>query len=210
MSGCCIPGCTNQIRVQSRQLCRAHYLRWCRHGDPIGGRQRFNQGKDLTVDVLREMLHYNQKTGVFTRKIAIANQPAGSIAGCLNKDGYIRISVNGREYLGHRLAFFYNTGAWPAKLVDHENFVRSDNRWSNIRPASFNQNNHRRVVAPNATGFRGVTFISKTGRWRAKISVSGKSVHLGVFAAPALAHRAYVKASQKYYGTFATTESRAA
>ena len=33
---CSIPGCKRVARC--RGWCRAHYARWCRHGDPRGGR----------------------------------------------------------------------------------------------------------------------------------------------------------------------------
>lgn len=34
---CRIEGCANPIKYQTGRLCNAHYLRWRRHGDPLGG-----------------------------------------------------------------------------------------------------------------------------------------------------------------------------
>jgi hypothetical protein len=196
--------------VQSRRLCRAHYLRWKKYGDFELRQKSYPQGVPLTHAILLEVLHYDELSGLFIRKVSVRGQSVGTIAGGLNGDGYITVDVNGASYLAHRLAVFYMTGEWPISLVDHENFDRSDNRWKNIRHANFNQNNHRRIIAPNATGFRGVTFIKTSGRWRAKISVQKTTVHLGVFPTAEEAHRAYADAAKKYYGDFATTESKVA
>lgn len=35
--GCVIEGCGKPISVKSRGWCEAHYSRWRRHGDPLGG-----------------------------------------------------------------------------------------------------------------------------------------------------------------------------
>lgn len=37
---CTIPGCCGAVMVVSRGLCRAHYLRWHRHGNPTAGGKR--------------------------------------------------------------------------------------------------------------------------------------------------------------------------
>ena len=77
---------------------------------------------------LQEHLDYSPDTGVFTRKTD------GCLAGCINKSGYIQISVCGQIYLAHRLAFYFFHRKDPgAYLVDHINGDRSDNRIKNLR-----------------------------------------------------------------------------
>lgn len=51
-------------------------------------------------------------------------------------------------------------------------------------------------------GRKGVT-KHHDGRWRAKISVSGKTIHLGLFESVDSAHESYISAAQKYFGEFA-------
>jgi Demerecviridae HNH endonuclease len=60
---------------------------------------------ELTAERLRELLHYNPDTGVFTRLVSVNNYyaRAGDVAGCI-RDGYLSISVDGRGYQAHRLA----------------------------------------------------------------------------------------------------------
>ena len=50
----------------------------------------------------------------------------------------------------------------------------------------------------NSTGFKGVSFIKRSGRWQAVISTTkGKQRYLGVFATPELASEAYNKALER-------------
>lgn len=53
--------------------------------------------------------------------------------------------------------------------------------------------------------FRGISRARKLDRWRAKIVVGGKSIHLGTFDAPEDAAKAYDMAARKYYGAYAVT-----
>src|ERR1051325_2754037 len=90
----------------------------------------------LTIERLREVLRYNRRTGIFgRRKNAYRTDLIGKPAGCLRKDGYVEICVDGRCYLAHCLAWLYVTGAVPAE-VDHKNRNRADNRWNNLRSAT--------------------------------------------------------------------------
>jgi len=87
--------------------------------------------------------------------------------------------------------------------VDHINHDTLDCRRSNLRLATLSENHGNRNMAKNNTsGFKGVSLNKKTGRWRAQIRVKQKIRHLGFFADPADAHRAYVEAARAYFGEF--------
>ena len=59
---------------------------------------------------LLELLDYDTITGVFTRKITLSHKnKIGDVAGNLNR-GYIELSVEGKVYRAHRLAWFYVHG----------------------------------------------------------------------------------------------------
>ncbi len=126
----------------------------------------------LTHTRLLELLHYDQESGVFTKKkttheIAL---PIGSIAGWKNGNGYLRMCIDGRKYFAHRLAWFYVHGVWP-KLMDHINRNRGDNRIINLREAS-PPTNSMNVGPRYGRKIKGVHFDKVTGRWR--VNVSGK------------------------------------
>ena len=111
--------------------------------------------------------------------------------------------VDKREYLEHRLAWFYVNGTWP-KQVDHRNNVKSDNRISNLRETTSSQNNmNRKKNGRNRSGRKGVTERKRSRNWEAQIAVDGKDVYLGKFPSLEEAANAYNAAALKYHGEFA-------
>ena len=69
----------------------------------------------LTSSRLRELLHYDPLTGLFTRLVSRSGRSAkkGVTAGWLHCRGYIHISVDSKDYKAHRLAFLYMEGVLP-------------------------------------------------------------------------------------------------
>ena len=88
----------------------------------------------LTLQYVRDRLHYDAESGVFRWRMNTAAKPAGSRAGtAVGSNGYRRIQIAGKTILEHRLAVFYVTGEWPKDWVDHINRNRADNRICNLR-----------------------------------------------------------------------------
>lgn len=147
---------------------------------------------------LLENLQYDPQTGMFTWSRAVAQKRAGSIAGGKTGLGYRLISVNGRQYYAHRLAWLAVHGVMPSAQIDHINGNRDDNRIDNLRLATNHQNawnaKRRRNVLKGTTKYR--------GRWVAGITVCGKRYHLGVFDNEHEAHAAYCAAARKHFGEF--------
>jgi hypothetical protein len=90
-------------------------------------------------------------------------------------------------------------------IVDHLNNNSLDNRKDNLRPATRSQN---RQNAPkrkkNASSqFLGVSFHKEEKKYRARISIKGKRIHLGKFDNEIDAAKAYDAAARKYYGEHA-------
>ena len=134
----------------------------------------------ITQKELRETLHYNPETGVFTWRKSRAGVGVGSCAGTKNANGYIIICCYGKLYRAHRLAWLYMTGEWPKDQVDHENHIRHDNRWENLREATRQENHKNRSMYKNNTS--GVTGVYwDKGKWKAYIRVDEKDKNLGRF-----------------------------
>ncbi len=159
----------------------------------------------MTPERLKEVLHYNPETGVFTWLIRSSSRVrAGMTAGCDDGKGYVRITFEGRDYAAHRLAWLYMTGSWPTKTVDHINGDPADNRFANLRLAVMAENGkNRKISRNNKTGYKGVRLDKKRGTYRAVIVSNGKSIHLGVFKCPKEAYAAYCRAAEMYHGPFA-------
>jgi hypothetical protein len=96
-----------------------------------------------------------------------------------------------------------HTGAQPPHFLDHEDGDATNNRFSNLRPATRQENNrNRKVHRNNSTGFRGVTLCKDTGKYRARAGIGGKKVMLGRFATPEDASRAYEEFTRKQFRDF--------
>ena len=158
--------------------------------------------KHLTPERLREVLTYDEATGVFRWKIRVAQRAkAGDVAGSAHSDGYRHIRVDGAMYKLHRLAWLYVYGRWPSAHIDHVNGIRDDNRLANLREADNAQNhqNKKRAQSNNASGYLGVCWHSQNRKWRAQIQAEGKKVQLGYFDTPEEAHAAYLKAKAELH-----------
>ena len=160
----------------------------------------------ITAKRLRRLLHYNPDTGIWTRIAIRKGYKLHSLAGRLMTNGYIRIGVDMKRYLSHRLAWLYMTGKWPKDQIDHINGNRSDNRWINLREASNSENQFNRLKQKfNQYGKNGVA--KSRDHWRKKpfasrIMIRGKSYYLGRFETAEEAHKAYAFAANKFQGQF--------
>lgn len=150
----------------------------------------------ITQSRLKELLHYEPDTGVFTWLVRTSDSVRiGDLAGGCHGNRYRRIRIDGKLYLAHRLAWLYMTGAWPDNQIDHVNGVRDDNRIANLREATNAENQQNRAKdVRNTSGFPGVSWCRRDSKWRGLIKFEGRQKYLGVFDSPADAHAAYLKA----------------
>jgi hypothetical protein len=153
---------------------------------------------NLTAERLRELLHFEPKTGVFTWLQRRGSITPGAIAGTLHHDGYRQIKALGRLHGSHRLAWLYVNGRLPLGDIDHIDGCRANNAIENLRdvPRSINLQNQRRPRSDNTHGFLGITLNAKTNKWHARIQCSGKQHSLGYFDTPEKAHDAYLMAKR--------------
>lgn len=155
---------------------------------------------ELTAEQLREILHYDPETGIFTWKVRTSRRvKVGDVAGCTGGNGYLRIRVCSRKYQAHRLAWLYVNGTWPKDQLDHINRNRSDNRISNLRDVTNKQNHQNRSKSSNNTsGHPGVSWHKRYSKWQARIRHNYKLIHLGYFDTKEEALSAR-KAAEKFY-----------
>lgn len=163
----------------------------------------------LTQERLKELLDYSPETGLFYWKVERGGKHVGAVAGCTKGDfGYIIIGLDNRLYRAHQLAWFWMTGEWPSRFIDHRDTNKSNNRWRNLRLATKSQN-MANMPAPihNTSGLKGASRYragdSYGKPWQASISKDKKTFHLGHFATAAEAHVAYVSAAKRLFGEFA-------
>jgi hypothetical protein len=162
----------------------------------------------ITAERLREVLHYDPDTGKWTWLQTLSkNVPKGTEAGSVRTDGRRQIKIDGRIYFAHRLACLWMTGAWPARLFDHRDVDNGNNRWSNLRDATFSQNSrNKRKHRNNTSGLKGVWWNKQAEKWQAEIYADGKKRYLGLFDDLYAAHAAYAAASAELHGEFGRVE----
>jgi HNH endonuclease len=159
-----------------------------------------NARTQLTQARLKEVLHYEPTTGVFTWLVQTSNRTrVGKPATALSDLGYIRLSIDYWRLYAHRLAWLYMTGEWPKIQIDHKNTIRTDNRWDNLREATnkFNNENRRTAHRTSKSGLLGVR--RHRDKFTARIYAEGKEKHLGMFPTPELAHAAYIEAKRRLH-----------
>lgn len=145
----------------------------------------------LTADFVKKILDYNPETGVFTWKPRTDGKwfwrwntrYAGKAAGTIHYTGYIKIQIGKRmHYNAHVLAWLYMTGEWRPGEVDHRHGVRDDNRFAQLRLSDNSLNAFNKAMQSNNTsGFVGVTWNKQQNAWHARITLYGRSKHIGFF-----------------------------
>jgi hypothetical protein len=128
----------------------------------------------ITQEQLKEYVHYDPETGIFTRGEA-------RHFGRTMRNGYIRARISGNDFYAHRLAWLYQYGQWPNGHIDHINGVRKDNRIQNLRVVSPSENSRNAKRRRNsATRITGVTLM-ESGKLKAAICIAYKNIYLGCF-----------------------------
>lgn len=88
--------------------------------------------------------------------------------------------------------------------IDHINRDKLDNRKSNLRICTRGQNQVNKPIQKNNTsGYKGVSWNKRLGRWVAYISENGKAKQLGLFNTKEEAAMAYNKKCIEVSGKFA-------
>ena len=161
----------------------------------------------LTQERLKELLSYDPETGVFTWLTKRGKGEAGAIAGSPHNMGYVRIGIGGKAYLAHRLAWLYVHGHMPSE-IDHRNRIGTDNRISNLRPATHIQNTfNKKTGTKNTSGVQGVSWICRAKMWRVRITAQKTTIYLGYYRNIFDAACARKSAELRHFGEFAPTAS---
>lgn len=136
----------------------------------------------FTQSDLHEVLLYDKDTGVFVWSKKRRGIKTGVVLGCDNGFGYLRITVFGKSYYAHRLAWFYEHGEWPDQ-IDHINGNKNDNRICNLRSVNNLQNAQNKVKEQknSKSQILGVSWHKKAKKWQAHICIYKERKYLGLF-----------------------------
>lgn len=114
-----------------------------------------------------------------------------------NGKAYAVTWMNGRHVYLHR----YLMNSPEGKLIEFINGDRLDNRRENIRAVTKTQKQRsKNLSANNTTGYKGVSFNKKAGKYKASIRHKGKLIYLGLFPTAEKASEAYNRKARKLIG----------
>ena len=147
---------------------------------------------------LRELFDYDQ--GLLVRK----NRNYGVRKRLSSSKEYRSTTIDYVQYQHHRLVWIWHNGDPGQMVVDHITRDRHDDRIENLRLATYSENRRSSgMFSTNTSGYKGVTFEKRVGRWKAYIYLNNKRKHLGMFPTKEEAAACYQKAAAEMHGEFA-------
>jgi hypothetical protein len=165
---------------------------------------------------LNECFEYNAETGELFWKVRplyhfknahrmnnCNSRYVGKKITTIDINGYCIVCIDGIRYRVHRIIWKLVTGNDPIKLIDHIDGNRSNNKISNLREASHQENARNTMVSKhNKLGVKCV--YKKYNQYYAYILIDGERINLGSYSTVEEASLAYQKASLKHHGEFST------
>lgn len=143
--------------------------------------------KDITEKLVLQMkdfLQYNPESGIFTWiKVPSQRVKIGEEAGRVNSAGHIGIGFGGERWQAHRLAVAFMEGSLSGELeIDHKDQDKANNRYSNLRAATKQQNScNRGYPKSNTSGVKGMSYNTNAGKWEGYVHFNYRKYYLGLF-----------------------------
>lgn len=155
---------------------------------------------DISAEDIRELFDYDAETGVLYWAVDRSIKTrAGDVAGGDHNQGYLRVGVNYNRYLIHRIVWLLCHGDWPKYAIDHIDGNKKNNRISNLRDCSQQDNLRNQGFRTNNTsGIIGVSWAKAESKWRAVITIDGRTKVLGRFIDIKDAEKCRLKANAVY------------
>lgn len=157
-----------------KPLPSAVYLNCCFHYDN-------NAGKLIWKS--RPRWHFQSDRAHKAFNTRCAGKAAGAISKRKGCKSYVHISIESTLYQAHRLiAAMHGLEINEGVYVDHIDGDGTNNRISNIRIGSLSDNQRNvKKRKNNKSGFNGVHFSERMGKWVAQANVNGERHHIGIF-----------------------------
>lgn len=91
------------------------------------------------------------------------------------------------------IAFLNHTPCGYKLVINHKNFIRTDNRKLNLEITTARENSNLLHIK-SSSKYTGVTWDKQMKKWRAKITIGYKQIFLGLYINEIDAHNAYQEA----------------
>lgn len=132
----------------------------------------------ISYDTVKELFSY--KDGDLIWRKPLRRGWKGKVAGWISDRGYKMITINGKNFRAHRLAWLWNYGYLPENGLDHIDGNKSSTDIQNLREVS-QSCNMRNCGNPsnNVTGVKGVRFAKRDKLYIASIAINMSEHHIG-------------------------------
>jgi hypothetical protein len=154
---------------EARGLCATHYRRLTRHGSP---------------DVLMKTRHTGSPTERFWKHVKKSDS-CWLWTGQIHRNGYGLYTATHKTFGAHRYAYADLVGPIPnGYQLDHMCHNRGCVNPDHLRVVTNKQNNENPsgLRSDNTSGYQGVTFSKRNGRWYAHVQHEGKKRGAGGYA----------------------------
>ena len=155
----------------------------------------------ITKELLNEIFEY--KDGhLYWKKKYCHKINLGQIAGS-EKKRYWQTNIFGKRYYNHRLIYIMHYGEIK-NHIDHIDGNGKNNKIENLRDVTRAQNMWNSIKPKNNnSGTKGISFLPRLKKWRARIKFNKKEFHIGVFEKKEDAIQKLNEFRAKYHGEFA-------
>jgi hypothetical protein len=192
---CKVEGCTNIY--EAKGYCKKHYIQICRHGHIL--ERTIYDSNEIILDYRNNcayiILYNKQQQEVAKAIIDIEDiNKIKKYKWCFSKNNRVSTKINNHTLYLHQLIM--NT-----KGIDHINGNPLDNRKSNLRKCTHQQNRmNNKIFKNNTSGYKGIYFVYN--KYSVQICVNYKQIYLGLFKKLEDAIEARQKAEIKYFGDY--------
>ena len=198
-SNCCICGDEFSSHFEDKPYCKIHYLRMYYKGNPNLNVYQSKNTYTIVDDYAILKTTKGQEFIVDVDDLELTQTRTW----CIGKTGYLVASLNGKNIKLHRYLLGLTN---PSDVVDHINRNPLDNRKSNLRICSQNENSkNTKLQTNNTTGYPGIK-LKPNGSYYTRITVDYKEIYLGTFDNFEDAVKVRKAAERKYYGEFAPSK----
>lgn len=160
------------------------------------------QDSTLTKEYLQSIFDYKDGN-LYWKENQYRNKVKGKIAGSITSNNYIRIALNKKHYLGHRLIFLFHHGYLPEK-IDHKDNNTLNNKIENLRAATIEQNGYNcKISKRNTSGYKNVFWNKYRKKWQVILQINKKQKYFGLYFDKEVANFVAETMRYKYHKEFA-------
>lgn len=160
----------------------------------------------ISFNRANELLQYNPDTGLLRWRVRRRGCRHDWFPGSLGQHKFgvysYHIKIDGKAYYVSRIAWLLMHGEMPLDKIDHCDGNSLNNKFSNLREATSQQNNFN-ARSHGSLGHKGISFDKQRKKYRARIRIENVMVDLGGYNTAQEAGWAYEFVAAAYQKHFA-------